>query len=281
MNMGYSSAVSTARDYYNSYDTDNFYFHIWGGEDIHIGLYDSPQEPIATASRRTINTMVERVSNKLSSPEARLIDLGSGYGGAARVLAGRFGCQILALNISETENERHRQMNREARLDERIEVVDGSFETIPSDPCHFDVAWSQDAILHSEHRDRVLAEIDRVLKPGGDLVFTDPMQADDCSDGVLSPVLERIHLPSLGSFRFYREQARKLGWQEFGLIDMTGQLVLHYTRVADELKAQRSRLVGLVSNAYIERMLKGLANWVEAGSKGYLAWGILHFRKSA
>jgi ubiquinone/menaquinone biosynthesis C-methylase UbiE len=45
-----------------------------------------------------------------------------------------------------------------------------------------------------------MTEVDRVLKPGGELVFTDPMQADDCPDGVLQPVLDRIHLESLGSF---------------------------------------------------------------------------------
>lgn len=281
MSESYSSTVSTARDYYNSDDADNFYFHVWGGEDIHIGLYESPQEPIATASRRTVDRMTEQVVEKLSSPQARVIDLGSGYGGAARVLASRFDCHILALNLSETENARHRQMNQEAGVADRIEVIDGSFETIPSDAARFDVAWSQDAILHSGHRDRVLAEVDRVLEPGGEFVFTDPMQADDCPDSVLAPVLERIHLASLGSFAFYREQARMLGWQEVGTIEMTGQLVQHYMRVAEELEAQRSRLAGLVSNEYVERMLKGLANWVEAGNRGYLAWGILHFRKPA
>lgn len=40
MSSAYSEVVETARDYYNSPDADNFYFHIWGGEDIHVGLYD-------------------------------------------------------------------------------------------------------------------------------------------------------------------------------------------------------------------------------------------------
>ena len=36
MEAKWSATVSTARDYYNSDDADNFYFMIWGGEDIHI-----------------------------------------------------------------------------------------------------------------------------------------------------------------------------------------------------------------------------------------------------
>src|SRR5690606_36140771 len=44
MSARYSEVVQTARDYYNSDDADNFYFHVWGGEDIHIGLYESENE---------------------------------------------------------------------------------------------------------------------------------------------------------------------------------------------------------------------------------------------
>ncbi|WP_043755772.1 SAM-dependent methyltransferase [Imhoffiella purpurea] len=279
MSADYAAAVSTARDYYNSDDADNFYFHIWGGQDIHIGLYQSPDEPIADASRRTVEFMAERVGARISTQGASMIDLGSGFGGAVRFFAGRFGCRVMALNLSETENARHRQMNGEAGLGDLIEVVDGSFENIPAEHGRFDLAWSQDAILHSGRRDQVLAEVDRVLKPGGEFIFTDPMQADDCPEGVLAPVLDRIHLQSLGSFAFYREQARRLGWEEVGVIEMTEQLVTHYQRVADELQAKRASLAGLVSDGYIDRMLTGLGNWVEGGRRGWLAWGVMHFRK--
>ncbi len=277
----YSEVVQTARDYYNSEDADNFYFHVWGGEDIHIGLYDGADDAIKDASERTVAFMADRLKHKLEAPEARVVDLGAGYGGAARWLAKRFGCRVLALNLSEAENERDRQMNRAQGVERLIEVVDGSFEQVPAENGSFDAAWSQDAILHSGHRDKVMDEVDRVLKPGGEIVFTDPMQADDCPEGVLQPVLDRIHLSSLGSFAFYREQARRLGWEEVAIVDMTAQLVSHYGRVAAVLNAERDSLEGKVSGAYIDRMLQGLQHWVEAGRNGYLAWGVMHFRKPA
>jgi sarcosine/dimethylglycine N-methyltransferase len=37
-------------------------------------------------------------------------------------------------------------------------------------------------------------------------------------------------------------------------------------------------MTGVVSQEYVDNMLKGLGHWVEAGQKGYLRWGILHFR---
>jgi sarcosine/dimethylglycine N-methyltransferase len=279
MSAQYSEVVETARGYYNSDDADNFYYHVWGGEDIHIGLYQTPDEAIAPASRRTVERMASLVSGL--GPETRVLDCGAGYGGAARYLAGTFGCRVTALNLSEKENARNRAMSEAQGLGELIEVVDGSFESIPAEDGAFDLVWSQDAILHSGHRDKVIGECARVLRPSGELVFTDPMQADDCPAGVLQPVLDRIHLDSLGSFAFYREAAARHGLHEVEVIPMTEQLVTHYRRVAEELERRMPELMGLVSEDYVRRMLTGLGHWVEAGGKGYLAWGILHFAKPA
>lgn len=275
----YSEVVETARSYYNSDDADNFYYHVWGGEDIHIGLYQDDKEAIADASRRT----VERIASKLSSlgPDSYVLDVGAGYGGAARYLAKTYGCRVVALNLSEKENERDRQMNQEQGLDHLIEVVDGNFENLPYDDATFDVVWSQDSFLHSGHRDKVISEAARVLKPGGELIFTDPMQADNCPEDVLQPVYDRIHLSSLGSIGFYREQAARNGLKEIEIEDLTERLPVHYGRVREELTRNRDALVNRVSEEYIDRMITGLGHWVDAGGKGYLSWGILHFRKTA
>lgn len=57
----YSDAASTARSYYNSTDADTFYSTVWGGEDIHVGIYQRPDEPIVDASRRTVARMAARL----------------------------------------------------------------------------------------------------------------------------------------------------------------------------------------------------------------------------
>ncbi len=91
------------------------------GNDIHIGLYEDG-DTIAAASHRTVEKMAEQLPplDKYS----RVLDIGAGYGGAARHIAREFGCRITALNLSEAENQRHRKMNREAGLDKLIDVVD-------------------------------------------------------------------------------------------------------------------------------------------------------------
>ncbi len=279
MPVDYSSPVATARDYYNSPDADHFYHSIWGGEDIHIGLYEHDREPIVDASRRTVAHMADL----LGEPKAewRVLDMGAGYGGSARYLAENHGCHVTALNLSEVENERNRSINVARKLDTLIEVVDGSFESVPFPDEHYDVVWSQDAFLHSGEREKVLREAVRVLKPGGVLIFTDPMAHDDCPEGVLDPILERIHLDSLGSPGFYQESAADLGLEPIAFEDHTHQLPRHYGRVREELEAREPDLAGSISPEYITRMKKGLGHWVDGGQAGHLAWGIFRFRKPA
>ena len=158
----------------------------------------------------------------------------------------------------------------------------GVFEDVPEPDASFDVVWSQDSFLHSDQRDKVLAEAWRVLKPGGHLIFTDPMQADDVPEGVLQPVYDRLQLNSLGSARFYREAAQALGFEVVEQEDAVADLRSHYDRVREELLANYNRLRDAgCSTEYLDKMAVGLENWVKAADAGHLAWGIQHFRKPA
>ncbi|MGQ3685672.1 MAG: SAM-dependent methyltransferase [Candidatus Loosdrechtia sp.] len=275
--MTYSRLETTTRDYYNDPGSDHFYYLIWGGEDIHIGIYQSPTGSISAASRRTVETMCACLPQLNAS--ARVIDIGSGYGGSARYLAGRFGCQVVCLNLSEVQNQKNRQLTNDAGLDSFIEVIDGSFENIPFPPHSFDVVWSQDAILHSGNRRKVLEEVHRVLKPGGVFIFTDPMQSDHCPKEALKPVLERIHLESLGSPGFYRRIAAQLGWVELRFEDLSSQLPVHYNRILEEITNRETEIIRHCSPEYLHRMKTGLGHWIRNGRKGYLKWGIFLFQK--
>jgi sarcosine/dimethylglycine N-methyltransferase len=270
--------IDITRAYYDSADADNFYFHIWGGEDIHVGIYEDGETDIARASRKSIERMASRLPHL--GEQTRVLDLGAGFGGAARYLARTAGCHVTALNFSATENARSRALCEAAGLSARITIVEGSFEDIPAPAESFDVVWSQDALLHSGKKQTVVREAARVLRPGGDFIFTDPMESGKSERKDLQPVLDRIHLSSLGSFQTYAEAADAVGLCVLDLIDLTPNLVQHYALVRSELILKRNTLSGLVSESFIDRMLIGLDHWVRAGKRGSLAWGILHFRRT-
>ena len=276
MQNNLSSAEVLTESYYDSSDADRFYAQVWGGEDIHIGLYDETAN-IPEASRKTVTTMVD--SLKSLNEQSRVIDLGAGYGGSARYLAKQSGCNVTCLNISEVQNSRNRLLNQHQGLDQQIEVRHGSFEETPCPDSSMDIVWSQDSFLHSSQKEKVLSEISRIMAPGGELIFTDPMQADNCPQGVLQPVYDRLNLESMGSFAFYRETLKSLGFKETNVIDLTPQLRNHYDYVRQNLQGRYDELVAIISHEYMDNMIKGLENWLAAADRSYLAWGILHFTK--
>jgi sarcosine/dimethylglycine N-methyltransferase len=272
----YSNAVNAARDYYNSQDADNFYATIWGGEDIHVGIYENDSQDIAAASRRTVETMASRINIDSSSS---VLDIGAGYGGAARYLAHTYGCNVTCLNLSEVENQRNRQLNTEQGIEQSIDVIDGSFEDLPFQDYRFDVIWSQDALLHSGDRARVLEEAARVLRPGGRIIFTDPMATEQASKQDLQPILQRIQLDTLATPTFYRREMARLGLGSVEFVDHSDQLGRHYQCVLEDLRRRDGDLDGLVSTEYRTRMMTGLQHWVDGARAGNLAWGIFTARR--
>lgn len=274
---GEPGARDGAESYYDSEDADIFYATIWGGEDLHIGLYDDTKD-IREASDKTVDRMAAVVPGLGGA--TRILDIGAGYGGAMRRVVKNYGCTATCVNISETQNDSNRAKTRKAGLANSITVVHGSFDDLPEADASYDVVWSQDAILHSDRREKVLAEALRVLKPGGYFVFTDPCQADDVPEGVLQPVYDRLQLSNLASHRFYRETAEKLGFEVVRQDAMPHQLRTHYARVREDMLANYDKLREAgVSAEYLDKMAVGLENWVKAADAGHLNWGIQLFRK--
>ena len=278
--MKLSGVEEKARSYYNSDDAEEFYSRVWGGKDIHIGLYTSENESIADASHRTVETMAALLPEKARDTSVfKALDLGAGYGGAARYLAETRQCEVDCLNLSEAQNERNRQLTHEAGLDSKVRVFDGSFEDIPFDDSQYDLVWSQDSFLHSGRRERVLSEATRVLKKGGLFIFTVVMQTAAVNPGVLQPILNRIHLQSLASPSFYRDCSDKTGLKLISFKDQTEQLCKHYSRVLAEIQKRENELSNTISLEYLKNMQTGLQHWVNGGKSGDICWGIWQFEK--
>lgn len=276
MNTTYSEAVKIAQTYYDGTETDRLYATIWGGEHIHYGIYNQPDEPIHDASQRTVETIAQTLENL--NQNSRVIDLGAGYGGAARYLAKTYGCSVCCLNLSELQNQRNRQLNQEQNLEKLIEVTQGSFEHIPYGDNSFDIIWSQDAILHSSDRTQVLKEVKRVLKSGGELIFTDPMQSETCPPGVLKPAFERLGISNMGSYHFYSQTAQDLGFEELNFIDLSANVPIHYRRFGEEVRKRYQEVVRITSPEFADKTLKSIEPWIDYYQKNYMQWGILHFR---
>ncbi|HEX9038164.1 MAG TPA: class I SAM-dependent methyltransferase [Ktedonobacterales bacterium] len=103
--------------------------------------------------------------------EDRVLDLGAGLGGPARLLASSRGCQVVCLDQSPDYCSAARLLNRLTGLVGRIEVYEGSALDLPFPDASFDLVWMQNLGMNIADKRRLYAEIHHVLKPDGRFAF--------------------------------------------------------------------------------------------------------------
>jgi sarcosine/dimethylglycine N-methyltransferase len=172
-----SKTTSFARENCNSQDADNFYSIIWGG-DIHIGMYSDNHMTIKEVSANTISCFHELLRKRLTLETFNIADLGSGYGGVSRYLCRILNTHVSAINISDVENDRHKQLNIESGLDSKINILHVDFKNIPLASGSQDVAWCQDALLHSNNKKSFFQKVSRILKDNSYLLLVDIFRSD-------------------------------------------------------------------------------------------------------
>lgn len=110
------------------------------------------------------------------SVESRVLDVACGSGHTTLRIATRTGCAVTGVDIHESAIAEAREAAQQRGLADRatFELHDAS-KPLPFADAAFDAIICIDAINHLPNRPTILAEWARVLRPGGVLVFTDPI----------------------------------------------------------------------------------------------------------
>jgi SAM-dependent methyltransferase len=105
-----------------------------------------------------------------------LLDLACGSGGPTLRIAARTGCRVVGLDLHEQAVAAAKAATRERGFEARASFQIGDAAVaLPFADASFDAVTCIDAINHLPDRLSVLAAWRRVLKPGGRLLFTDPI----------------------------------------------------------------------------------------------------------
>lgn len=110
------------------------------------------------------------------TPASRLLEIGCGSGRYALQLAETVGCSVLGVDINEPGIQNANSLARAANLSGRVafEHRDVSKKLSYLDAT-FDAAFANDVMCHIPGRPTVFEEVFRILKPGGQFLFSDAL----------------------------------------------------------------------------------------------------------
>jgi SAM-dependent methyltransferase len=105
-----------------------------------------------------------------------VLDVGCGSGGPALFLARAIGCRVTGVDVNEAGIQAGRALTVQAGLDGEVRFRRADVrEPLPFTDGMFDAIVCMDAMCHLPGRGRLLGEWRRVLRPGGRLLYTDPV----------------------------------------------------------------------------------------------------------
>jgi len=100
-------------------------------------------------------------------PGCRVLDVGCGLGGPARLLAEEFGAVVDGIELTATRYHDAVRLTQLVGLDRRVHIRRGDFLAIDLAARHYDVVWGQAAWVHFSDLRAVFARCAEILQPGG------------------------------------------------------------------------------------------------------------------
>ncbi len=243
------------------------------GEHLHLGLFDHPEEPRDQALARATEAMAEGLG---LGPESRVLEVACGVGAAARHLAGRYGCRVLATNISERQLARGRELTGAAGLAHLVDFAEADFHALGQEDGSADLWWCQEALLHSPDKARVLAEARRVLRPGGLMVLSDLTVPAGVGEADRARIYERVQAPAMWDRADYDAALADLGFEVLRADDWSAHVAPSYDAQRRLFEAHRAVLEAEVPGEALERVLSQLRTWVDYARAGKIGW--VHYR---
>jgi MPBQ/MSBQ methyltransferase len=220
-NRRYQDSASVAAAY-DRWTQDALLERLWG-EHIHLGHYGEPpgrpgSRDFRQAKADFVHALVRWSGLDQLPPGSRVLDVGCGIGGSARILARDYGLDVLGISISPLQIERARQLTP-APLSQhcRFAVMDAM--ALEVQDASFDAVWSVEASPHMPDKQGYADGLLRSLRPGGLLAVAD-WNRRDARDGamnrrerwVMRQLLEQWAHPEFASIRSLRANLGGSPW---------------------------------------------------------------------
>lgn len=232
------------------------------GEQIHVG---GAEQTDVLAKKIGLN----------KEKDIYLLDICSALGGPARHLAEKYGTRVVGLDITPEMIEEAKERTKGKPYMDKIEYRLGSALDIPAHANTFDVVWGQDAWCYIRDKPRLIAECNRVLKPGGILAFSDWIWGSvDVPDDYADYLMEFMVFPDMQTIKGYTKLIEDSGLRLMEKNDLGDDFANHMDSYVLTLQKNKENISeGFGEELYFEAE-KGVLAWRKAAHNKWVSRGL-------
>mmetsp|Transcript_19364 Transcript_19364/g.32102 ORF Transcript_19364/g.32102 Transcript_19364/m.32102 type:complete len:305 (-) Transcript_19364:367-1281(-) len=218
------------------------------------------------------------------SSTSEVLDIGSGFGGPARLLAAEAKCHVVAMELQRDIHEMATSLTKRCRLGELVrhshgDILNFDMSTIGAGPGSFDAVVSWLVFLHISDKHALFTKCNEMLKAidqggqreGGKLFCDDFFLLNPFTSEQENSLKNDVYCTDLPSRKEYIQLLEDCGFHNIIFEDRTGPWTAYVNERLKEFVANRERFEGIHGEPPYEHLLHfytAIVNLFNSGSLG-------------
>ncbi len=190
----------------------------------------------------------------------KVLDVGSGFGGPARILSVLSKCSTVALEIQPDIHELADELTKRCQLSHLVthsmgNILDCELENLGDGPGSFDGIVSFLVFLHIPDKKGLLEVCSKMLKSGGSIFVEDFYCVSPFSDAEIDSLQRDVFCQGLPTREEYIAHTEAAGFCNVQFIEKTTEWKRYVTERLDNFKANNERFISVHGEPTYEGLL--------------------------
>lgn len=179
------------------------------------------------------------------SKELKVLDVGCGIGGPARMIADVFGCSVTGVDLTNEFIRTASLLSQLVGLSGKTEFMTADATELPFEDNIFDVVWTQHAQMNIEEKEKLYSEIHRVLKREGRFIYYDIFSSEKEDLKFPLPWADDSSISFLIELNDFGRLMKETGFKELLRKERTSDSIDFFETVFENNKKEGSPKIGL------------------------------------
>lgn len=179
------------------------------------------------------------------SKELKVLDVGCGIGGPARMIADVFGCSVTGVDLTNEFIRTASLLSQLVGLSGKTEFIIADATELPFEDNTFDVVWTQHAQMNIEEKEKLYSEIHRVLKREGRFIYYDIFSSEKEDLKFPLPWADDSSISFLIELNDFGRLMKETGFKELLRKERTSDSIDFFETVFENNKKEGSPKIGL------------------------------------